>query len=79
MEAVSEYMDYIDDDKVIDKSYDELINEEIELGINSINFYTNFNKNAEKIKTEFQRFLLDCKEKIYLYVLMEQLRKVIHY
>ena len=54
---------HIDDDKVIDKSYDELINEEIELGINSINFYTNFNKNAEKIKTEFQRFLLDCKEK----------------
>ena len=35
----------------------------IELGINSINFYTNFNKNAEKIKKEFQRFLLDCKEK----------------
>ena len=54
---------HIDDDKVIDKSYDELINEEIELGINSINFYTNFNKNAEKIKKEFQRFLLDCKEK----------------
>ncbi len=54
---------HIDDDKLIDKSYDELINEEIELGINSINFYTNFNKNAEKIKKEFQRFLLDCKEK----------------
>ena len=54
---------HMDDDKLIDKSYDELINEEIELGINSINFYTNFNKNAEKIKKEFQRFLLDCKEK----------------
>ena len=57
---------HIDDDKLIDKSYDELINEEIELGINSINFYTNFNKNAEKIKKEFQRFLLDCKEKKFI-------------
>ena len=47
---------HIDDDKVIDKSYDELINEEIELGINSINFYTNFNKNAEKLRQNFKDF-----------------------
>ena len=54
---------HIDDDKVVDKSYKELIDKEIELGINNIDFYKNFNYTAEKIKNEFHRFLIDCKEK----------------
>jgi hypothetical protein len=48
---------------MIDKSYKDLINKEIKLGINDINFYKNFNKIAEKIKNEFYKFLIDCKEK----------------
>ena len=48
---------------LIDKSYKDLMNKEIELGINDINFYKNFNKIAEKIKDEFYKFLIDCKEK----------------
>ncbi len=48
---------------MIDKSYKDLINKEIKLGINDINFYKNFNKIAEKIKDEFYKFLIDCKEK----------------
>lgn len=48
---------------LIDKSYNDLINKEIKLGISDINFYKNFNKIAEKIKDEFYQFLIDCKEK----------------
>tara|TARA_B100001564_G_scaffold356665_1_gene371309 strand:+ start:3805 stop:5028 length:1224 start_codon:yes stop_codon:yes gene_type:complete len=48
---------------MIDKSYKDLINKEIKSGINDINFYKNFNKIAEKIKDEFYKFLIDCKEK----------------
>lgn len=48
---------------LIDKSYNDLINKEIKLGISDINFYKNFNKIAEKIKDEFYKFLIDCKEK----------------
>ncbi len=48
---------------LIDKSYNDLINKEIKLGIDDINFYMNFNKIAEKIKDEFYKFLIDCKEK----------------
>lgn len=48
---------------LIDKSYNDLVNKEIKLGINDINFYKNFNKIAEKIKDEFYQFLIDCKEK----------------
>lgn len=48
---------------MIDKSYKDLINKEIKLGINDINFYKNFNSIAEKIKDEFYKFLIDCKEK----------------
>ena len=48
---------------MIDKSYKDLIKKEIKLGINDINFYKNFNKIAEKIKNEFYKFLIDCKEK----------------
>lgn len=54
---------HIDDNKVIEKSYEEIINKEIELGINSIAFYKNFNTRAEKIKSEFCKFLTECKEK----------------
>ncbi len=50
-------------DMMIDKSYKDLINKEIKLGINDINLYKNFNKIAEKIKDEFYKFLIDCKEK----------------
>jgi hypothetical protein len=52
-----------DNNMLIDKSYSDLINKEIKLGINDINFYKNFNKVAEKIKDEFYKFLIDCKEK----------------
>lgn len=48
---------------LIDESYNDLINKEIKLGINDINFYKNFNKIAEKVKDEFYKFLIDCKEK----------------
>ena len=48
---------------MIEKSYEEIINKEIELGINSIEFYKNFNTRAEKIKSEFCKFLTECKEK----------------
>ena len=39
-------------DMMIDKSYKDLINKEIKLGINDINLYKNFNKIAEKIASK---------------------------
>ena len=56
-------MDAIDDNKVIEKSYEEIINKEIELGINSIEFYKNFNTRAEKLRVNFANFLQNAKKK----------------
>ncbi len=54
---------HIDDNKIIDDSYKNLINEELNSGINSIHFYKDFNKRAQKIKNEYISFLKDCKKK----------------
>lgn len=54
---------HIDDNKIIDDSYKNLINEELNSGINNIHFYKDFNKRAQKIKNEYISFLKDCKKK----------------
>ena len=54
---------HADDIRVIDESYKNLINEELELGINDMTFYKNFKIRAEEIKNEYLSFLHDCKNK----------------
>ena len=54
---------HLDDDKEIDNSYKNLINEELISGIDKMDFYKDFNKRAQEIKNEFISFLNDCKKK----------------
>jgi hypothetical protein len=54
---------HLDDNKEIDSSYKNLINEELTYGINHMDFYKDFNKRAKEIKNEYILFLNDCKKK----------------
>jgi len=54
---------HIDQDKIIDDSFTNLIEKEKEYGITDINFYKNFTEKAEHIKNEFHAFLIDCKKR----------------
>jgi len=54
---------HLDDNKEIDSSYKNLIDEELTHGINHMGFYKDFNKRAKEIKNEYISFLKDSKKK----------------
>ena len=60
--SIRVYGCHIDEDKIIDNSFNSLLEKEKAHGVDDLNFYKNFNKKAEDIKNEFHSFLIDCKK-----------------
>ena len=54
---------HIDQNKIIDDSFTNLIEKEKKYGVTDIDFYKNFTQKAEDIKNEFHAFLIDCKKR----------------